>query len=94
MLSAWLHAMSVMLMSRCLFGKNRSLHRGAPNAGMRCGLPASSRQCGRCLGWSSTMRRLRIRRNQPNASPIPTTEVASTDAGDDIPCFVPHCERR
>ena len=35
---------------RCLFGKTRRRHPCAPNAGMRCGLPASSRQCGRCLG--------------------------------------------
>jgi hypothetical protein len=37
---------------RCSLGKNKRKHRFAPSAGMRCGLPVSSRQCGRCLGWS------------------------------------------
>ena len=35
---------------QCSFGKNRRPHRFAPNAGMRCVLPASFRQCVRCLG--------------------------------------------
>ena len=65
---------------RCLFGKTRRRHPCAPNAGMRCGLPASSRQCGRCLGWSSTYADGADTSEPPNASPIPTTEVASTDA--------------
>ena len=52
----------------------------APNAGMRCGLPASSRQCGRCLGWSSTYAEAADTSEPPNASRSPTTEVASTDA--------------
>jgi len=56
---------------RCLFGKTRSRHPCAPNAGMRCGLPASSRQCGRCLGWSSTYAEAADTSEPPNASPIP-----------------------
>ena len=39
--------------ARCSFGKNRRPHRCAPNAGMRCVLPVSSRRCGCWQGsWS------------------------------------------
>jgi hypothetical protein len=74
---------------RCLFGKTRSRHPCAPNAGMRCGLPASSRQCGRCLGWSSTYAEAADTSEPPNASPIPHHRSGSDRrAGYDIPCFV------
>ena len=75
---------------RCLFGKTRSRHPCAPNAGMRCGLPASSRQCGRCLGWSSTYAEAADTSEPPNASPIPHRRSGfNRSAADDIPCSVP-----
>ena len=75
---------------RCLFGKTRSRHRCAPNAGMRCGLPASSRQCGRCLGWSSTYAEAADTSEPPNASPIPHHRSGfNRRAAYDIPCSVP-----
>ena len=75
---------------RCLFGKTRSWHPCAPNAGMRCGLPASSRQCGRCLGWSSTYAEAADTSEPPNASPIPHHRSGfDRRAAYDIPCFVP-----
>jgi hypothetical protein len=74
---------------RCLFGKTRRRHPCAPNAGMRCGLPASSRQCGRCLGWSSTYAEVADTSEPPNASPIPHHRSGSDRrAAYDIPCFV------
>ena len=75
---------------RCLFGKTRSRHRYAPNAGMRCGLPASSRQCGRCLGWSSTYAEAADTSEPPNASPIPHHRSGfDRRAAYEFPCFVP-----
>ena len=75
---------------RCLFGKTRSRHPCAPNAGMRCGLPASSRQCGRCLGWSSTYAEAADTSEPPNASPIPHHRSGfNRRAAYEIPCFVP-----
>jgi hypothetical protein len=75
---------------RCLFGKTRSRHPCAPNAGMRCGLPASSRQCGRCLGWSSTYAEAADTSEPPNASPIPHHRSGfNRRAAYDIPCSVP-----
>ena len=75
---------------RCLFGKTRRRHRCAPNAGMRCGLPASSRQCGRCLGWSSTYAEAADTSEPPNASPIPHHRSGfNRRAAYDIPCSVP-----
>ena len=75
---------------RCLFGKTRSRHPCAPNAGMRCGLPASSRQCGRCLGWSSTYAEAADTSEPPNANPIPHHRSGfDRRAAYDIPCFVP-----
>ena len=72
---------------RCLFGKTRSRHPCAPNAGMRCGLPASSRQCGRCLGWSSTYTEAADTSEPPNASPIPHHRSGfDRRAAYDIPC--------
>ena len=56
---------------------------------MRCGLPASFRQCGRCLGWSSTYAEVADTSEPPNASPIPHHRSGSDRrAGYDIPCFV------
>jgi hypothetical protein len=73
-----------------LFGKTRSRHPCAPNAGMRCGLPASSRQCGRCLGWSSTYAEAADTSEPPNASPIPHHRSGfNRRAAYDIPCSVP-----
>jgi hypothetical protein len=75
---------------RCLFGKTRRRHACAPNAGMRCGLPASSRQCGRCLGWSSTCAEAADTSEPPNASPIPHHRSGfNRRAAYDIPCSVP-----
>ena len=75
---------------RCLFGKTRSRHPCAPNAGMRCGLPASSRQCGRCLGWSSTYAEAADTSEPPNASPIPHHRSGfDRRAAYEFPCFVP-----
>ena len=75
---------------RCLFGKTRSRHPCAPNAGMRCGLPASSRQCGHCLGWSSTYADAADTSERPNASPIPHHRSGfNRRAAYDIPCSVP-----
>ena len=75
---------------RCLFGKTRRRHRCAPIAGMRCGLPASSRQCGRCLGWSSTYAEAAVTSEPPNASPIPHHRSGfNRRAAYDIPCSVP-----
>ena len=75
---------------RCLFGKTRRRHRRAPNAGMRCGLPASSRQCSRCLGWSFTYADGADTSEPPNASPIPHHRSGSDRrAAYDIPCSVP-----
>ena len=77
------------LPTQCLFGKTRRRHPCAPNAGMRCGLPASFRQCGRCLGWSSTYAEVADTSEPPNASPIPHHRSGSDrHAGYDIPCFV------
>ena len=74
---------------RCLFGKTRSRHPCAPNAGMRCGLPASSRQCGRCLGWSSTYAEVADTSEPPNASPIPHHRSGfDRRPAYDIPCSV------
>ena len=39
--------------NRCSLGRNRKRRLSAPNVGMRCGLPVSSRQCDRCRDWSS-----------------------------------------
>jgi hypothetical protein len=73
----------------CLFGKTRRRHPCAPNAGMRCGLPASSRQCGRYPGWSSTYAEVADTSEPPNASPIPHHRSGSDRrAAYDIPCFV------
>jgi hypothetical protein len=56
---------------------------------MRCGLPASFRQCGRCLGWSSTYAEVADTSELPNANPIPHHRSGSDRrAGYDIPCFV------
>jgi hypothetical protein len=75
---------------RCLFGKTRRRHPCAPNAGMRCGLPASSRQCGRCLGWSSTCAEAADTSEPPNASPIPHHRSGfDRRAAYDIPRSVP-----
>ena len=75
---------------RCLFGKTRRRHPRAPNAGMRCGLPASSRQCGRCLGWSSTYAEAADTSEPPNASPIPRHRSGfDRRAAYEFPCFVP-----
>jgi hypothetical protein len=75
---------------RCLFGKTRRRHPCAPNAGMRCGLPASSRQCGRCLGWSSTYAEAADTSEPPNASPIPHHRSGfDRRAAYEFPCFVP-----
>ena len=75
---------------RCLFGKTRSRHPCAPNAGMRCGLPASSRQCGRCLGWSSTYAEAADTSEPPKASPIPHHRSGfDRRAAYEFPCFVP-----
>ena len=75
---------------RCLFGKTRSRHPCAPNAGMRCGLPASSRQCGRCLGWSSTYAEAADTSEPPNANPIPHHRSGfDRRAAYEFPCFVP-----
>ena len=61
-----------------------------PIAGMRCGLPASSRQCGRCLGWSSTYAEAADTSEPPNASPIPHHRSGfNRRAAYDIPCSVP-----
>jgi hypothetical protein len=52
-------------------------------------LPASFRQCGRCLGWSSTYAEVADTSEPPNASPIPHHRSGSDRrAGYDIPCFV------
>ena len=57
---------------------------------MRCGLPASSRQCGRCLGWSSTYAEAADTSEPPNASPIPHHRSGfNRRAAYDIPCSVP-----
>ena len=57
---------------------------------MRCGLPASSRQCGRCLGWSSTYADAADTSEPPNASPIPHHRSGfNRRAAYDIPCSVP-----
>ena len=75
---------------RCLFGKTRSRHPCAPNAGMRCGLPASSRQCGRCLGWSSTYAEAADTSKPPNASPIPHHRSGfDRRAAYEFPCSAP-----
>ena len=75
---------------RCLFGKTRRRHPCAPNAGMRCGLPASFRQCGRCLGWSSTYAEAADTSEPPNASPIPHHRSGfNRRAAYDIPYSVP-----
>ena len=75
---------------RCLFGKTRRRHPRAPNAGMRCGLPASSRQCGRCLDWSSTYAEAADTSEPPNASTIPHYRSGfNRRAAYDIPCSVP-----
>ena len=75
---------------RCLFGKTRSRHPCAPNAGMRCGLPASSRQCGRCLGWSSTYAEAADTSQPPNASPIAHHRSGfDRRAAHEFPCSVP-----
>ena len=75
---------------RCLFGKTRSRHPCAPNAGMRCGLPASSRQCGRCLGWSSTYAEAADTSEPPNASPIPHHRSGfDRRAAYEFPCSAP-----
>ena len=77
-------------LSSMLAGKTRSRHPCAPYAGMRCGLPASSRQCGRCLGWSSTYAEAADTSEPPNASPIPHHRSGfDRRAAYDIPCFVP-----
>ena len=62
-----------------------------PNVGMRCcGLPASSRQCGRCLGWSSTYAEAADTSEPPNASPIPHHRSGfDRRAAYEFPCFVP-----
>jgi hypothetical protein len=54
---------------RCLCRKTRRRHRCAPSVGMRCDLPASSRQCGPCLGWSSTYADAADTSEPPIASP-------------------------
>jgi hypothetical protein len=60
---------------------------------MRCGLPASFRQCGRCLGWSSTYAEVADTSEPPNASPIPHHRSGSDrHAGYDIPCFVANAD--
>ena len=75
---------------RCLFGKTRSRHPCAPNAGMRCGLPASSRQCGRCLGWPSTYAEAADTSEPPNASPIPHHRSGfDRRAAYEFPCSAP-----
>ena len=75
---------------RCLFGRTRSRHPCAPNAGMRCGLPASSRQCGRCLGWSSTYAEAADTSEPPNASPIPHHRSGfDRRAAYEFPCSAP-----
>ena len=75
---------------RCLFGKTRSRHPCAPNAGMQCGLPASSRQCGRCLGWSSTYAEAADTSEPPNASPIPHHRSGfDRRAAYEFPCSAP-----
>ena len=81
---------SCQILVRCSFGKTRRRHPRAPNAGMRCGLPASSRQCGRCLGWSSTYADGADTSEPPNASPIPHHQSGfDRRAAYEIPCFVP-----
>ena len=76
-------------LASCSFGKNRRRHRFAPNAGMRCGLHANSRKCGRCLGWSSTYVDGADTSEPPNASPIPHHRSGfNRRAAHDIPCSV------
>jgi hypothetical protein len=86
----WLHSnVRHAHLVRCLFGKTWRQHPCAPNAGMRCGLPASSRQCGRYPGWSSTYAEVADTSEPPNASPIPHHRSGSDRrAAYDIPCFV------
>ena len=56
---------------------------------MRCGLPASSRQCGRYPGWSSTYAEVADTSEPPNASPIPHHRSGfDRRAAYDIPCSV------
>jgi hypothetical protein len=75
---------------RCLFRKTRRRHRCAPSAGMRCGLPASSRQCGPCLGWSSTYADAADTSEPPIASPSRRHRSGfDRNAAHDIPYFVP-----
>jgi hypothetical protein len=60
---------------------------------MRCGLPASSRQCGRYPGWSSTYAEVADTSEPPNASPIPHHRSGfDRRAAYDIPCSVPALE--
>ena len=72
---------------------------GAFNSGLGCplpapqskrsGLPASSRQCARCLGWSSTYAEAADTSEPPNASPIPHHRSGfDRRAAYDIPCSV------
>jgi hypothetical protein len=57
---------------------------------MRCGLPASSRQCGRCLGWSSTYAEAADTSEPPNASPIPHHRSGfDRRAAYEFPCSAP-----
>jgi hypothetical protein len=75
---------------RCLFRKTRRRHRCAPSAGMRCDLPASSRQCGPCLGWSSTYADAADTSEPPIASPSRRHRSGFDRRAEyDIPCFVP-----
>jgi len=54
-----------------------------------CDAPASSRQCGRYPGWSSTYAEVADTSEPPNASPIPHHRSGSDRrAAYDIPCFV------
>ena len=80
----------ISILIRCSFGKTRRRHLSAPDAGMRCGLPASSRQCGRCLGWPSTYAEAADTSEPPNASPIPHHRSGfDRRAAYEFPCSAP-----
>lgn len=87
--AAWAEMLPALVAKHACSEKTRRRHPCAPNAGMRCGLPASSRQCGRYPGWSSTYAEVADTSEPPNASPIPHHRSGSDRrAAYDIPCFV------